>query len=95
MYSTKKYSLSKEPKTSFITELQKFEKKKIGPNHYLDVVKGKQFLYDKSGIFHKGIIKSDIEQGLFITDAQIKGKIVPSPQLYNPEHVSKLLFSIF
>ena len=56
---------------------------------------GKSFIEDKSGYFHKGIIKSEIEQGLFIIDAQLNKKLIPSPSLYKPEFVSMFLFYNF
>lgn len=37
MFSTKKHEFSKLPMTTFIDEVTKTEKKKIGPNHYKDM----------------------------------------------------------
>ena len=50
------------PKITFLAQLFKSEKAKLAPNHYKNIDEG--FILtkeDKSGFFHKGIIKSEVE----------------------------------
>ena len=61
-FSTKKYEVPKKARVSYIEEIQKSEKKKVGPSSYSVSEKGEYLAkINKHGVFN-GIIKKNTEQ---------------------------------